>query len=102
MVRVLNSGATPVIPSRGSVGASGDLAPHAHMALLILGEGRAWAGGRTMSARAARSGGRVKPAQLEIKEGIGLINGTQAMQSVGGLALLAAGRVEEPRNWRAP
>ena len=95
MVRVLNSERRRS-SSRGSVGASGDLAPHAHMALLILGEGRARAGGRTMSARAALRRARVKPAQLEIKEGIGLINGTQAMQSVGGLALLAAGRV-----WRA-
>ncbi len=96
MIRILNSGATPLIPSRGSVGASGDLAPHAHMALLVLGEGKARLGGKTVSARKALLRARVEPAQLEIKEGIGLINGTQAMQAVGGLSLLAAGRV-----WRA-
>ena len=96
MARVVNSGAVPLIPSRGSVGASGDLAPQAHMALLLIGEGQALKKGRKIPARAALKAAGALPAVLQAKEGLSLLNGTQAMQAVGGLSLVRAARV-----WRA-
>ncbi len=90
---LLNSGSVPVIPSRGSVGASGDLAPLAHLALLVLGEGDALHGGRRIPASALLSRLGLKPFVLDAKEGLSLLNGTQAMQSLGALALLSARRV---------
>jgi len=85
---LLNRGVTPVVPSRGSVGASGDLAPLAHMALVLTGEGAAWyRGERLPGAEALRAAG-IEPAQLLAKEGISLVNGTQAMLAIGTLALL--------------
>jgi len=96
IARMLAAGIVPLIPSRGSVGASGDLAPQAHMALAIIGEGDVlYRGRRVPAAKALKSAG-LKPFVLSSKEGLALLNGTQAMQSVGGLALLAAERV-----WRA-
>jgi histidine ammonia-lyase len=83
----------PVIPEKGSVGASGDLAPLAHLSLALIGEGEAFYGGeRGPSAEALRKAG-LKPVQLEAKEGLALLNGTQAMHAVGGLALLRAQRL---------
>jgi histidine ammonia-lyase len=84
---LLNRGITPVIPSRGSVGASGDLAPLAHMALTLIGEG--WAGyeGETLTARACLLRAGLEPLNLLGKEGISLLNGTQAMLSMGCLRL---------------
>ncbi|MDE2314036.1 MAG: histidine ammonia-lyase [Elusimicrobia bacterium] len=96
MGRLINSGAVPLIPSRGSVGASGDLAPQAHMALLLIGEGQALKNGRKISARVALKAAGAIPAVLQAKEGLSLLNGTQAMQGVGGLSLVRAARV-----WRA-
>lgn len=90
MARLLNTGAAPAIPSRGSVGASGDLAPQAHMALLLIGEGEAFWRGRKMKSAAVLRRCGLAPAVLEAKEGLALLNGTQAMQSVGGLALRQA------------
>jgi len=69
------------------VGASGDLAPLAHVALLLIGEGDAVAGGRRLSGRAALKQAGLPPLQLEAKEGLSLVNGTQAMLSLGLLAL---------------
>lgn len=92
---MLNNGVHPVVPSQGSVGASGDLAPLAHLALTMIGEGQVWqenAGaqnGRTRSAEALQRAG-IKPLVPEAKEAISLINGTQAMLAVGTLSLLAA------------
>ncbi len=87
---LLNRGVTPVVPSQGSVGASGDLAPLAHMALVLVGEGEAeYGGARLPGAEALRRAG-LEPLVLEAKEGISLINGTQAMLAVGCLELLAA------------
>jgi histidine ammonia-lyase len=88
---MLNRGVTPWVPSQGSVGASGDLAPLAHLALALMGEGECHdgKGGRTASADALQREG-IKPAVLEAKEAVSLINGTQAMLAVGTLALLAA------------
>jgi histidine ammonia-lyase len=87
---MLNKGVHPVVPSQGSVGASGDLAPLAHLALAMIGEGEVWAGdGRTSSAEALQRA-QIKPLVPEAKEAISLINGTQAMLAVGTLSLLAA------------
>ena len=88
---MLNRGVTPMVPSQGSVGASGDLAPLAHLALALIGEGECLddKGGRIPAADALRRG-QIKPLVLEAKEAVSLINGTQAMLGVGVLALLAA------------
>jgi histidine ammonia-lyase len=90
MARLLNAGVAPLIPSRGSVGASGDLAAQAHMALLLLGEGDAFIKGRRRRAVDILRSLNIKPLVLEAKEGLSLLNGTQAMQSVGGLGLYRA------------
>jgi histidine ammonia-lyase len=87
---MLNKGVHPVVPSQGSVGASGDLAPLAHLALAMIGEGQVWNDNtRTSSAGALQRAG-IKPLIPEAKEAISLINGTQAMLAVGTLSLLAA------------
>ncbi|MGB9611726.1 MAG: aromatic amino acid lyase, partial [Bryobacteraceae bacterium] len=85
---LLNHGVTPVVPSRGSVGASGDLAPLAHMALVLMGEGEAEYQGRRMSGGDALAAAGIEPLRLHAKEGISLVNGTQAMLGAGVLALL--------------
>ena len=86
----LNHGVHPVVPARGSVGASGDLAPLAHVALALVGEGEVQYEGRRRAARAALAAAGLKPLALEAKEGLSLVNGTQAMLSLGLLALRAA------------
>src|SRR4051794_17709762 len=87
---MLNKGVHPVVPSQGSVGASGDLAPLAHLALAMIGEGQVWSGDvRINSAEALQRAG-IKPLVPEAKEAISLINGTQAMLAVGTLSLIAA------------
>jgi len=88
---MLNRGVTPMVPSQGSVGASGDLAPLAHLALALIGEGECLTerGTRIPAANAMRSA-QIKPLVLEAKEAVSLINGTQAMLAVGILAMLAA------------
>ena len=88
---MLNRRVTPVVPSQGSVGASGDLAPLAHLALALIGEGECFddRGGRIPSAETLKRA-QIKPVVLEAKEAVSLINGTQAMLAVGTLALLAA------------
>src|SRR5271154_267741 len=84
---LLNCGITPVIPSRGSVGASGDLAPLAHMALVLIGEGHAEYQGEVLPAAECLDRAGLKPLVLLGKEGISLLNGTQAMLSIGCLRL---------------
>jgi histidine ammonia-lyase len=88
---MLNRGVTPMVPSQGSVGASGDLAPLGHLALALIGEGECLdeKGARILAADALRRA-QIKPLGLEAKEAVSLINGTQAMLAVGVLALLAA------------
>lgn len=86
----LNHGVHPVVPSRGSVGASGDLAPLAHVALALVGEGQVVVRGRQMLASTALAAIRRKPLELEVKEGLALVNGTQAMLAVGLIALRSA------------
>ncbi|MGC2401312.1 MAG: histidine ammonia-lyase [Acidobacteriaceae bacterium] len=93
LVGLLNRGVHPVIPARGSVGASGDLAPLAHLALVLIGEGEAFVNGARMPGSMALSSAGLVPLGLEAKEGLALLNGTQAMAGVGGLALLRAERV---------
>jgi len=89
-LELLNRGVVPVVPERGSVGASGDLAPLAHLALVLIGEGEAFFQGTRMRSRQALEKAGLAPVQLEAKEGLALVNGTQAMCAVGGLALLRA------------
>lgn len=92
---LLNHGVTPVIPEKGSVGASGDLAPLAHLALVVMGEGEVfYKGERITSAEGLRRAG-LKAIPLAAKEGLALLNGTQAMTAVGGLAVARAQRVAE-------
>lgn len=86
----LNQGVHPVVPARGSVGASGDLAPLAHVALALVGEGEVTYQGRRRAAQAALRATGLQPLALEAKEGLSLVNGTQAMLSVGMLALRSA------------
>ncbi|MGH9668789.1 MAG: histidine ammonia-lyase, partial [Terriglobales bacterium] len=90
LCQMLNRGVHPAVPSQGSVGASGDLAPLAHMALVMIGEGEAFFGGRRLPGSEALKQARIKPLKLEAKEAISIINGTQGMLAVGALALLAA------------
>lgn len=90
LCQMLERGVTPVVPSQGSVGASGDLAPLAHMALVLIGEGEAeFSGARMAGGEALRLAG-IEPLTLESKEGISLVNGTQAMLAIGCLELAAA------------
>jgi histidine ammonia-lyase len=95
LIRMLNAGVHPVIPSRGSVGASGDLAPLAHLALSAIGEGESVYQGKRGPAREALELAGIQPLTLEAKEGLALLNGTQAMTAVGGLALLEAERLAD-------
>jgi histidine ammonia-lyase len=83
----LNRGVLPVIPCQGSVGASGDLAPLAHMALLLVGEGEAWDGDRHIPGGQALAKAGLTPIVLEAKEGLALINGTQLITAIGNLAV---------------
>ncbi len=93
LIAMLNAGVHPVIPSQGSVGASGDLAPLAHMALTVIGEGDAELGGRVLPAARALAEAGLSPLELEAKEGLALINGTQAMTALGALAVHDAWRL---------
>jgi histidine ammonia-lyase len=90
---VLNHRVHPIVPEKGSVGASGDLAPLAHLALTLIGEGEVFFQGRRFPAMEALQSAGLKPLELEAKEGLALLNGTQAMHAVGGLALLRAQRL---------
>ncbi len=89
---MLDSGVTPVIPGQGSVGASGDLAPLAHMAAVMIGEGEAWFNGARMPAKDALAGAGLKPLVLGPKEGLGLINGTQVSTALALVGLFDAWR----------
>ena len=93
VVELLEAGIHPVVPSQGSVGASGDLAPLAHVALALTGEGEVLQAGRRLAARKALARAGIRPLRLAPKEGLALINGTQMMTAVGGLALLEAERL---------
>ncbi|MCD4677439.1 MAG: histidine ammonia-lyase [Desulfobacula sp.] len=87
LAQILNTGIIPVVPEKGSVGASGDLVPMAHLALVLIGEGEAFVNGVRMTGAQALKEKSIKPLVLESGEGIALINGTQFMIALGCLAL---------------
>ncbi len=93
LAELLNHNLLPRIPTQGSVGASGDLAPLAHLALALIGEGEVEAGGVVSPSRPALERAGLAPLELESKEGLALINGTQFMAAAGLLGLLDAGRL---------
>jgi len=93
LLALLARGVLPVVPSRGSVGASGDLAPLAHLALPLVGEGDAWVDGERISGADALARVGLEPVQLAAKEGLSLINGTQFMAATLALALVRARRL---------
>lgn len=90
LIDMLNKGVIPRVPSQGSLGASGDLVPLAHMVLVMIGEGEALYKGRVMPGKEAMQLAGIMPVTLEAKEGLALINGTQAMTAIGSLALAEA------------
>ncbi len=90
LLELLNRGVVPVIPAQGSVGASGDLAPLAHMSLVLIGEGEAVFKGRRQSGAAALAAAGLSPLTLSYKEGLALVNGTQVMTGIGALAAFRA------------
>lgn len=93
LLKMLNKRIHPVIPSQGSLGASGDLAPLAHMTLPMLGEGEVFVEGKRLAASKALSQAGIHPVSLMAKEGLALINGTQMMASLSALALLYSKRL---------
>jgi histidine ammonia-lyase len=93
LVALLEAGVLPVVPTQGSVGASGDLAPLAHLALVLVGEGEAWQGGVRRSGAEALDAAGLRPLALEAKEGLALINGTQVTTAIGALATWDAGEL---------
>jgi len=95
LLQCLERGVVPYVPSRGSVGASGDLAPLAHLALPLVGEGRAWYDGELLSGAAALTAAGLEPIRLEAKEGLSLINGTQFMAAYGALGVTRARRLAQ-------
>jgi len=94
-IDMLNRDVVPVVPERGSVGASGDLAPLAHLALTLMGEGEAYFRGERLKSKDALAKAGLSPVVLEAKEGLALVNGTQAMCAVGTLTLLRAEALSE-------
>jgi histidine ammonia-lyase len=93
LVAMLNAGVHPRVPSQGSVGASGDLSPLAHLALVLIGEGEATTERGIVPGREALQQAGIEPVELAAKEGLALINGTQLMTGIGALALLEAERL---------
>ena len=93
LLALVNHGITPVIPAQGSVGASGDLAPLAHVALTLLGEGESFYRGRRQLTKAALEAEKLKPLKLEAKEGLSLVNGTESSLALACEALHRAGAI---------
>jgi histidine ammonia-lyase len=93
VLALLERGVVPVIPSKGSVGSSGDLAPLAHLGLVLIGEGEAAYGGETLPGGEALAGAGLEPVALTAKEGLALINGTHLMAAAGALAVRDARRL---------
>jgi histidine ammonia-lyase len=93
LLECLNRGVLPLVPSRGSVGASGDLAPLAHLALPLVGEGEAWLDGERLPGADALARVGLEPIAPQAKEGLSLVNGTQFMTSLGALGLMRAQRL---------
>jgi histidine ammonia-lyase len=95
LLECLERGVLPYVPSRGSVGASGDLAPLAHLALPLVGEGEAWYGDELMSGGDALAAAGLAPTRLAAKEGLSLVNGTQFMAAYGALGIVRARRLAQ-------
>ncbi len=93
IVAMLDRGVTPVVPSQGSVGASGDLAPLAHMTLTLIGEGEAFYREERMPSKVALERAGLTPIELGPKEGLALVNGTQVMTGIAALGVLRAERL---------
>ncbi len=93
LLQLLERGVLPRVPSRGSVGASGDLAPLAHLALPLVGEGKAWVDGELLDGATALARVGLEPLRLEAKEGLSLVNGTQFMGAFAALGLVRARRL---------
>lgn len=93
LIDLLNRGVVPFVPEKGSVGASGDLAPLAHLALVLIGEGEAWFENELLSGAEALERAGIEPVELEAKEGLALINGTQLMTALGVLLITDADNV---------
>jgi histidine ammonia-lyase len=93
LLAMLRNGVHPVVPEQGSLGASGDLAPLAHLALVLMGEGEATFQGQQLPGNEALRKASLAPLVFEAKEGIALINGTQLMSAIGTLFLLEAERL---------
>src|SRR5256885_4698657 len=93
LLECLNRGVLPHVPSRGSVGASGDLAPLAHLALPLVGEGEAWFDGERLPGADALARAGLEPTRLAAKEGLSLINGTQFMAAYRALGIVRARRL---------
>jgi histidine ammonia-lyase len=93
LLALLDRGVLPVVPSRGSVGASGDLAPLAHLALPLVGEGEAWVEDERFAGAEALARVGLEPVQLAAKEGLSLVNGTQFMAATLALAVVRARRL---------
>jgi len=93
IIDLIDAGIHPVVPEQGSVGASGDLAPLAHIALTVIGEGDAFYRGKRTAAKRALARAGLSPVRLGPKEGLALINGTQVTTAIGTLALLSAERL---------
>ncbi len=93
IVAMLNRGVTPVVPCQGSVGASGDLAPLAHMTLVLIGEGEAFFRGERLPGAVALERAGLEPIELGAKEGLALVNGTQVMTAIAALGVLRAERL---------
>ncbi|MFZ5967320.1 MAG: histidine ammonia-lyase [Bacillota bacterium] len=90
LIAMINRGVHPAIPEKGSLGASGDLAPLAHMVLVLIGEGEAYYKGELMSGKDAMAKAGIEPVELTSKEGLALINGTQVLTAVGLLTVYDA------------
>lgn len=101
LLAMLNAGVHPVVPEKGSLGASGDLAPLAHMVLTLIGEGQAEYQGKVYASREALSLAGISPVVLAEKEGLALINGTQALTSMGALAFIDAKKALKAANLSA-
>jgi histidine ammonia-lyase len=95
LLACLDGGVVPYVPSRGSVGASGDLAPLAHLALPLVGEGEASFDGELLSGREALAAAGLEPTRLAAKEGLSLVNGTQFMAAFGALGTVRARRLAQ-------
>src|SRR5215210_9454386 len=93
LLECLGRGVLPYVPSRGSVGASGDLAPLAHLQLPLVGEGQAWYGGELVSGADALAAADLEPTHLAAKDGLSLINGTQFMAAYGALGIVRGRRL---------